>query len=61
MQRLKKVDCCWYCKKNEECGNATFNNEPVCLLDQPCVEECFECDIYNNCLKDPVCTGFIEK
>jgi hypothetical protein len=48
MQRLKKVDCCWYCSKNEECHRLVTGEKDtkVCGLDHPYLEACKDCDIY---------------
>jgi hypothetical protein len=55
MQRLKTIECCWWCVKNAECGGL---NEKVCLAERPSIEECTECDFY----KEPWhCKDFIDK
>jgi hypothetical protein len=54
MQRLKTVECCWWCTKNLECGG----DEPVCLAERPSIEECTDCDFY----KEPSrCKDFEDK
>lgn len=58
VERLKLIDCCWYCKDNVKCGMATYNKTPVCQLDRPTLEECQECILYKA---DAPCAGFKAK
>lgn len=52
-EKLKKIDCCWRCNKNNAC-----DREKVCKLDRPFIKECRDCDTYKNFSP---CPDFVSK